>query len=87
MVNLERDEYGVYELFDSTGDILYIGHGKIIASLLQHFEDGIHPVTGARSFSTEYTWDKARSEARYKEEMERYHKEYGTYPRFNHESR
>lgn len=83
VVKLERDEYGVYELLDSTGGILYIGHGKIIASLLQHFEDGTYPVTGVHSFSIEYTWNKRRSETRYKEELERYHMEHDMYPRFN----
>lgn len=83
VVVLERDEYGVYELLDSKDNILYIGHGKIMTSLLQHFENGEYPVTGAHCFSVEYTWDKARAEARYREELARYYKEYGTFPKFN----
>lgn len=83
VVVLERDEYGVYELLDSRGNILYIGHGKIMTSLLQHLQDGAHPVAGAHCFSVEYTWDKARAETRHKEELARFHKEHGTYPKFN----
>lgn len=83
VVMLERDEYGVYELLDPIGNILYFGHGKIIASLLQHFDDGAYPVIGARRFSVEYIWDKVESERRHGEEMVKYHKKHGTYPKFN----
>ena len=83
VVVLERDEYGVYELLDSNGIILYIGHGKIMTSLLQHLENGTYPITGARGFSVEYTWDRIKSETRHREELARYYKEYGAYPRFN----
>ena len=83
VVVLERDEYGVYELLDSRDNILYIGHGKIMSSLLQHLENGKYPVAGAHCFSVEYTWDKTRAETRYGEELERYYKEHDTFPKFN----
>lgn len=83
VVALERDEYGVYELLDSMGNILYIGHGKIMTSLLKHLDDGEYPVAGAHCFSVEYTWDRTKSETRHREELAKYHKEYGTHPKFN----
>ncbi len=83
VVKLERDEYGVYELLDATDSILYIGYGKISSILLTHFEDGSHPISGAKKFSVEYTWSLEKSETRSKEELARYHSENGKYPKFN----
>lgn len=82
VVRMERDAYGIYELLDSIDDVLYIGYGKISVILLTHFEDGSHPIIGAKRFSVEYTWDKEKSEARCKEELARHYEEFGRYPKF-----
>lgn len=83
IVNLERDEYGVYELLDRSYNIIFIYHGKICNSLLKHFEDDTHPIAEARLFSVEYTWTREKSEQRYKQEFEKHHEEHGRYPKFN----
>lgn len=83
IADLERDEYGVYELLDCSYNIIYIYHGKIRSCLLKHFEDGTHPITGARLFSVEYTWTGEKSEQLYKKELEKHYKIHNKYPRFN----
>ena len=83
VANLERDDFGVYELLDTSQDVIYIGWGKVRCSLVEHFEDGVHPIPSARWFSSEYVWDKTKANARYEEEMEKYYKNHGRYPKFN----
>ena len=83
IVKLERDDYGIYEILDGSYNIIYIGHGKIQSCLLQHFEDGVHPITGARIFSVEYTWTGEKSEQRCKEEIAKYHRDHDRHPKFN----
>jgi|SRR5579864_3935096 len=83
VVQLERDDYGVYELLDRSDMIIYIGSGKIHCSLMEHFADGKHPMIETASFSVEYTWDKERSSNRQQEELKKYYRKYNTYPKFN----
>ena len=86
VVQLERDDYGVYELLDGSDMIIYIGYGKIRCSLMEHFADGKFPMIEASSFSAEYTWDEGKSMNRQQEELKKYHKKYNTYPKFNKQS-
>ena len=83
VTDLERDDFGIYELLDATHDVIYIGGGKVRCLLAQHFADGQHPITGAQWFSAEYTWDESKANARHEEEMAKYHKKHGRYPKFN----
>ena len=83
MVELERDEYGVYELLDNLDKILYIGCGNVRGSLLTHLADGKYPITGALNFSVEYTWDEEKSRKRKEEELVRYHEANKRYPKYN----
>ena len=83
VVQLERDDYGVYELLDSSDMIIYIGYGKIRCSLMEHFADGKFPMIDASGFSAEYTWDEEKSMSRQQEELKKYHKKFNTYPKFN----
>lgn len=83
IVGLERDDYGVYEILDRSDNILYIGQGSIRSSLLKHFPDGKHPISGAFNFSVEYTWDEEKSRKRHREELVKFHKENNDYPKFN----
>ena len=64
VVNLERDDYGVYELLDRSNMIIYIGCGKIHCSLMEHFADGKSPIIEALRFSAEYTWNEEKSKNR-----------------------
>jgi hypothetical protein len=83
IVELEREDHGVYELLDVSDNILYIGYGNIRSSLLSHFADGSHPIDGAFNFSAEYTWDEERSKRRQKQELAKYHEANKKYPKFN----
>ncbi len=83
IVDLERDDYGVYELLDNSDKILYIGFGKIRNSLLTHFADGKQPIAGAFNFSVEYTWDEEKSKKRQKEELDKFYEENKRYPKYN----
>jgi len=83
IVDLEREDYGVYELLDSSDEILYIGYGSVRSSLMTHFADGKEPVHGAFNFSVEYTWDEEKSKKRQKEELDRFYQTNKRYPKFN----
>ena len=83
VAELERDDFGVYELLDASQDVIYIGWGKIRCLLIEHFADGDNPIPSTKWFSTEYVWDESKANGRYKEEMKKYHKNHGIYPKFN----
>jgi hypothetical protein len=83
IIQLERDDYGVYELLDHSDGIIYIGCGKIRCYLMEHFGDGKSPIIETQSFSVEYTWDEAKSKNRQQEELKKYYKTYNKYPKFN----
>ncbi len=83
VVDLERDDYGIYELLDASNNIVYIGFGMVRCLLLEHFPDGPLPITGAKWFSVEYTWDESRARKKYDAELSKYYEKYGKYPRFN----
>lgn len=83
IVDLERDDYGVYELLDNDDKIIYMGCGKIRCSLLKHFADGKNPIDDAQSFSVEYTWSEEKAIKRFHEEISKYYKQNGKYPKFN----
>ncbi len=83
VAELERDDYGVYELLGHSDNILYIGHGRIQCSLLEHFADGKNPIDSVFNFSVEYTWNEQKAIKRQNEELDKYYKAYSRYPRFN----
>jgi len=83
IVELEREDYGVYELLDDSDKILYIGCGNVRGSLITHFEDGKNPISGAFNFSVEYTWDEEKSRKRQQEELARYYDKNKRYPKYN----
>lgn len=83
IVELERDDYGVYELLDSSDRILYIGYGKIHCTLMTHFADDKDPISGAFNFSVEYTWDEEKSKKRQREELDKYYITNKRYPKYN----
>ena len=83
IVDLERADYGIYELLDNSDDILYIGYGDVRSSLSKHFSDGLLPIAGATNFTVEYTWDKEKAKKRQQEELEKYYKTKKRYPKFN----
>jgi len=83
IVDLERDDYGVYELLDVSDKILYVGYGKIRCSLMTHFADGKEPVGNAFNFSVEYTWDEVKAKKQHKDELDKFYEKNKKYPRYN----
>lgn len=83
VVDLERDDYGVYELYDIFYDVVYLGWGEIRCLLIEHFVDGKHPIDSVKWFSAEYTWDKDKAMNLYDEKLSKYLDAYGKYPKFN----
>ena len=79
----ETDAYGVYELGDSNGEIVYIGQGRIGARLNSHFLRGRHPIPRASLYRVEVTGSKERAEQRERAEIRAYMRTHGTCPVYN----
>ncbi len=79
----ETDYYGVYELANGSGEIIYIGEGHIRTRLLSHFQNGSDPIVGASFYRVELTGSKGRAVQRQNAELEKFQSEYGQLPRFN----
>lgn len=60
----ETDNYGVYQIANSSNDIIYIGEGKVKTRLLRHFPDAREPVVGGSKYRVEYTKSKDRARQR-----------------------
>lgn len=83
-VSKEKDNYGIYELGDSVGDILYIGQGIIRNRLMSHFlNNGQDPIPGSSKYRVEYTGGQRIAEQRERSELDTYYKKYGKYPKYN----
>jgi len=82
-VNKEKDNFGIYELGDTSGDSLYIGRGRVRNRLTSHFLNGSDPIPGSSKYRTEYTESELRCEQRERAEMDAYFKKYGKYPKYN----
>jgi len=83
IVELERDDYGIYEILDRLDKVLYIGYGRIYDSLITHFADGQEPIADAFNFSVEYTWDEEKSKKRQREELNKFYEINKRYPKYN----
>lgn len=86
VVELERDDFGDYELLDNSDNILYIGYGRISSSLVSHFADGKHPVDGVFNFSVKYTWSEEKVKKQQQEELAKYFQKNKKYPKFNEQA-
>jgi hypothetical protein len=73
-VSREKDRYGIYELGDSSGMILYIGEGIICSQLLSHLPTGSKPFPRAERYRVEYASDKSQA-------VERLNRRFGEYLR------
>ena len=71
-VEEEPNSYGVYEIGDNSGNILYIGQGRIRDRLKTHFIRGNHPIGGAAKYRKEITGSKQRAEERERAELRAY---------------
>ncbi len=81
------DNYGVYELGDTSGQVHYIGEGHVKTRLLSHFANGGDPIPGTKSYRFEYTRGKRAAEQRQNALLALYKRVHGKLPRFNQRSR
>lgn len=79
----ETDAYGVYELGDSNGEIVYIGHGRIRDRLNSHFLGGRHPIPRTSLYRFAVTGSKQRAEERERAEIKAYFRTHGRCPSYN----
>ena len=86
-VSQEDDYYGVYELANSNGDILYIGEGRVRSRLLSHFPQGSDPTPGVSYYRVEYTRSKDRCVSRQNALLAEYKRRHGKLPKYNQKSR
>ncbi|WP_422005396.1 DUF7508 domain-containing protein [Roseivirga pacifica] len=82
-VQSEDNFYGVYELANSSNEIIYIGEGKIRTRLKAHLPYGQHPVRGAKKYRVEYTYSKRTCEQRERALQRDFRKKNGRLPSFN----
>ena len=68
----EPNVYGVYEIGDNYGRIMYIGQGRIRDRLNSHFVGGSHPVGHSAKYRKETTGSKQRAEERERAELGAY---------------
>lgn len=83
----EADRYGVYELGDSDGEILYIGWGQILTKLFTHMRDGQDPYPGVSLYRAEYAESILEAGQRHTRELEEFQRVNGYTPRFNRRRR
>ena len=77
------NQYGVYEILDTKGNIRYIGHGSLRDRLNTHFIGDSNPVPGASKFRFETTGSKTRAEQRERAELMKHVKSKGKLPSSN----
>ena len=79
----EKNVYGIYQIGDKNGRILYIGQGHIHDRLASHARRGNEPVRGAVLYRKQLTRSKRAAVQREKAELEKYSKLYGRLPPSN----
>ena len=82
-VSEEPESFGIYELADKFGNILYIGQGRLRSRLLSHFIAARSPIPGAAKYRTEVTGVKERAEQRERAEIRNFLRRNGDCPKFN----
>ena len=82
-VSTEPDSFGVYELADGSGNVLYIGEGRLRPRLLSHFITGRSPIPGTAKYRAEITGVKERAQQRERAEIRSFTRSYGDCPKFN----
>jgi hypothetical protein len=77
-LEVDIDTYGVYELADRAGHIIYVGQGRIRERLASHSRGDEDPCTrAARFFRFEMTGGKERAEQRERALMRDYARTHG----------
>lgn len=81
--SLETDAFGIYELADKDGNVIYIGQGRISSRLNSHFLNGRHPIPKASYYRTEVVGSKERAEQRERSEIRAHRRSHGNCPSYN----
>jgi len=79
----EGDNFGVYELGDTTGEIIYIGKGRLYTRLMTHFIGGSHPIPGTKYYRVEYRNSKLSAEQGERRHLRDYERTHGILPKYN----
>lgn len=79
----ESDAFGVYELGDNEGNVLYIGEGRLRSRLNAHFLIGKLPISRAAKYRYEITGVKERAEQRERSEIRAFHRIHESCPSYN----
>ena len=80
----EPNSFGIYEMADTSGNIMYIGEGKIRERLNSHFVGGEDPIGRSAKYRKEVTGSKQRAEERERSELRKYAKTHnGKLPPYN----
>src|SRR2546428_6176613 len=82
-VSAETDAYGIYELADRDGNVVYIGQGRISSRLNSHVLNGRHPVPGVSYYRIEVIGSKERAEQRERSEIRAHKRSHGYCPAYN----
>ncbi|MDC8451665.1 MAG: excinuclease ABC subunit C [Thaumarchaeota archaeon] len=82
-VLMETDAYGIYELADRDGKIIYIGQGRISSRLNSHFLNNNHPIPKASYYRAEVAGSKERAEQRERSEIRAHKRSHGYCPSYN----
>lgn len=87
-VTQEDNVFGVYELGDTNGEVVYIGEGRLRDRLLSHFPSGSDPIPGTKYYRVEKTGSKLRAEQRERALLNDYAKKHnGRLPKYNQRRR
>lgn len=80
----ETNSYGIYEIGDSNGKIMYIGEGRLRDRLNSHFVGGDDPIGRSAKYRKEVVGSKQRVEERERVELRAYARKHGgSLPPFN----
>ena len=79
----EPDSFGIYELGDNDGNVLYIGEGRLRSRLNAHFLIGNSPIPRAAKYRCEITGVKERAEQRERSEIRAFHRTHENCPPYN----
>lgn len=84
-VREENDVYGAYELGNRrTGEVLYIGSGRIRSRLRAHFPGGTEPKPGVSGYRVDDSPDsQSRARGRERSFLFDFRNEHGRLPKFN----
>lgn len=79
--------YGVYELADGAGNIVYIGEGKLRERLIAHLSIHSDPTPGVSYFRYATTGSKRKAKQRQNALLSEFRRKYGRLPMYNQKRR